>query len=88
MMSTVLGLELRSGASGLRFHDPATGRNIPTRAETVAGWERAERLLEQEKQARERAERLREQEKQARQAAEARVAELEALLRRERDRDS
>ena len=66
MMSTVLGLELRSGTSGLRFHDPVMGRNIPTRAETVAGWERAERL--------------REQEKQARQAAEARVAELEALL--------
>ena len=80
MTSTVLGLELRSGASGLRFHDPVIGRNIPTRAETVAGWERAERLLEQEKQARERAERLREQEQQARQAAEARVAELEALL--------
>ena len=80
MMSTVLGLELRSEASGLRFHDPVMGRNIPTRAETVAGWERAERLLEQEKHARERAERLREQEEQARQAAEARVAELEALL--------
>ena len=56
MMSTVLGLELRSGASGLRFHDPVMGRHIPTRTETVAGWERAERLLEQEKQARERAE--------------------------------
>ena len=102
MMSTVLGLELRSGASGLRFHDPVMGRNIPTRAETVAGWERAERLREQEKQARERAERLREQEKQAReraerlreqekqarQAAEARVAELEALLGGQHGRDS
>ena len=74
MMSTVLGLELRSTGSGLRFHDLATGRNIPTRAETVEGWERAERL--------------REQEQPARQAAEARVAEMEALLGRERRRDS
>ena len=88
MTSTVLGLELRSGASGLRFHVPVIGRNIPTRAETLAGWERAERLLEQEKQARERAERLREQEEQARQAAEARVAELEALLGGQHGRDS
>ncbi len=67
MTSGVLGLELRSGESGLRFHDPVTGRNLLTRAETEAAWERAE---------------------QARQTAEARVAELEALLRRERGRDS
>ena len=60
------GWNFAAEPSGLRFHDPVMGRNIPTRAETVAGWERAERL--------------REQEKQARQAAEARVAELEALL--------
>ena len=95
VMSTVLGLELRSEASGLRFRDPVTGLNIPTWAETVAAQTRAEQERDQERQARaqerqqrEQAEQQREQEKLARQAAEARVAELEALLRRERSRDS
>ncbi len=115
MASGVLGLELRSGASGLRFHDTETGRNLLTRAETEAARERAERGREQERQARQRAEqereraeqgreraeqereqaerarqqaeRARQREKQAREAAEARVAELEALARRERPGD-
>lgn len=65
--SEALGLEVRAGAWGLRFHDAATGRNVMTLAETD--------------EARERAERGWRREQEARRAAEARVAELEALLR-------
>ena len=72
--SEALGLEVRAGAWGLRFHDAATGRNVLTLAETDAARERAEH-------ARERAERGWRREQEARRAAEARVAELEALLR-------
>ena len=65
--SEALGLEVRAGAWGLRFHDAATGRNVMTLAETD--------------EARERAERGWRREQEARRAAETRVAELEALLR-------
>ena len=88
MASAVLGLELRSGESGLRFHDAKTGRDLLTRAETEAAQEQAERARELAEEARQRAEQEREQEKRAREAAQARVAELEAVLRRERGRDS
>ncbi len=81
LRSRMLGLELRLTEGGLRFHDPVTGLNVRTLAETDEAWEQAEKAREQEQQARERAE-------ERWQAAEARVAELEALLRRERGRDS
>lgn len=60
MTSAALGLELRATGRGLRFHDPATGRDLPTYAERTAAQQQAEA---------------------GRQRAEARVAELEALLR-------
>ena len=63
MTSRVLGLELRMNDGELRFHDPATSRNLLT--------------LEEADDARRQAE-------DARRAAESRVAELEALLRQER----
>ena len=76
--SAVLELELRLvGERGLRFHDPATGQDLPNLAETDAARQRAE-------QARQAAETRLADEAAARQAAEARVAELEALLRRSR----
>ena len=50
--------------------------------------EQAEQAREQEQQAREQAEQARERAEEGWQAAAARVAELEALLRRERGRDS
>ena len=85
----------------LRFHDPATGQNILTLTESNEGRRRAEQACQREKQARQEAEAGRqaaetslEREAMARQAAEeaqqqaeTRVAELEALLRRERGRD-
>ena len=72
--SEVLGLEVRLTQRGLRFHDPQTGRDLPTLAETDAVVEREQRL-------REEAETRLEQEAAARQRAEARVAELEERLR-------
>ena len=48
--SSVLGLELWISERGLRFHDPATGEDVPSLAERREAWER-------EQQARERAER-------------------------------
>ena len=48
--SRVPGLELRISERGLRFHDPATGEDVPSLAERREAWER-------EQQARERAER-------------------------------
>ena len=98
MASTALGLELRLGAGGLRFHDALRGQTLGTFAETdeareraEAARERAEVAREHAEAAREHAEAAREQEEtrrrtaeEAHRAAEARVAELEALLRRER----
>ena len=56
MASAVLGLELRESARGLRFHDPATGRDLPTYAETCAAQRQAEaRIKELEALLRERA---------------------------------
>ena len=66
--SAVLGLDLVVHGDGFRFRDPATGELLPDHAETEA--------------ARQEAEAVRDREASARRAAEARVAELEALLRR------
>ena len=73
--SAVLNLYLRWERGQLLWHDPATGRHIPTFEQ-----EREARL--QEQQARRQAEEARLQEQQARIAAESRVRELEAELQR------
>ncbi len=75
MESGVLGLELRVTDRGLRFHDPVTGRELPSPAESHEAQEHAEANWQ-------RAEAERQQERAARQRAETRIAELEALLRK------
>ena len=99
LASGVLGLELRLTERGLRFHDPQTGQDLPNLAETDEARQRqarererqarqaAETRLAQETAARQQEALARQQEAVARAAAEARVAELEALLRGERDSD-
>ena len=65
--SAVLGLDLVVHGDGFRFRDPATGELLPDHAETAAALGASEAA--------------RQREESARRAAEARVAELEALLR-------
>ena len=67
LRSETLGLDLRVKGTHMRFHDPATGQDLPTYREVHAAREAAAAQAEQEVA--------------ARRAAEARVAELEALLR-------
>ena len=88
MSSSVLGLELRISERGLRFHDPATGEDVPSLAERREAWEHEQQARERAERGWQRAEQERQQERQARQQAEARLAELEALLREQRGRDS
>ncbi len=76
MLSAVLGLELRVAGSELRFRDSMSGERVRTLSESNEERRRAE-------QERRRAESRLAQEAEARRAAEARVAELEALLRRD-----
>ena len=76
MFSAVLGLEVRVSGGELRFRDPVTGERVRTLSESNEERQRAE-------QARQRAESRLAREAEARRAAEARVAELEALLRRD-----
>ena len=87
--SAVLGLDLVPRGDGFRFRDPATGELLPDHKETATARDRAESARRAAEQARDReasarrvAETARHREASARQAAEARVAELEALLRR------
>ena len=94
--SAVLGLDLVTCGAGFRFRDPATGELLPDHAETAAARDReasarrtAEAARHREASARQAAETARQaaetarhREASARRAAEARVAELEALLRR------
>ena len=75
LTSAVLGLELRLSERGLRFHDPRAGRDLPNLAETDDERQRVEHALRE-------AESRFDREAAARRAAQARVAELEALLRR------
>ena len=65
--SPMLNLHIRWERGELRWHDPATGLHIPT--------------LQSERESREAERRGREAERQARLRAEARVRELEELLR-------
>ena len=81
LASAVLGLELRLTTRGLRFRDPQTGQELSDLEET-------EDARERERRARRVAETRLAQEAAAREAAESRIAELEALLRRERGDDS
>ena len=80
--SAVLGLDLVARGDGFRFRDPATGEFLPDHAETAAALRAAETARHREASARQAAETARHREASARRAAEARVAELEALLRR------
>ena len=77
MWSRVLGLELRLESHGLRFRDPATGDYLLTHAEAEDERRREKQALQHAQQARQAAER-------AAEAAQARVAELEALLSKNR----
>ena len=79
--SPVLGLDLRAEGRLLRFRDPATGKDVRHRDEEAAGRRAAEARADREAAGR-RAEAT------ERRAAQARVAELEAALRRLRDHSS
>jgi Uma2 family endonuclease len=86
--STVLGLEVRVESGELAFYDPKTGKKLLTHEEEnaarIAAETRAfnaENLAQAEAIARERAENQAKQEAKARITAEARIAELEALLK-------
>ena len=80
--SEVLGLDVLVDDELLRFRDPATGQDVRHRQEDIAAAERAEASAERAKTWAERAEAQARQEAADRKAAEARVAELEAALRR------
>ena len=87
--SEVLGLDVLVDDELLRFRDPATGQDVRHRLEDIAAAEKAEASAERAKAWAERAKAWAEraeaqagQEAADRKAAEARVAELEAALRR------
>ena len=90
LRSEALGLWvwLEGPGQALRWHDPATGKDIETHAEVLAAREAAEARAEQETAARQAAEDRAEQETAARQTAEDRAgvaedrAEREAAARR------
>ena len=102
LASAVLGLELRLTERGLRFHDPRTGDDLRSLTEEKEMRQQAEHARQRAEQAQQRAEQERQeaesrlaqeaaarrQEAAARQAAEARVAELEDLLRQAGGSDS
>ena len=75
LASAVLGLELRLAARGLRFHDPATGQDLPNLAETDEARQREKQARQREKQARQEAETRLAREGAARQEAETRLAQ-------------
>ena len=83
--SEVLGLELRVAGRRLRFYDPRTGEELRDLAEAEDGRREAEDGRREAEDRRREAEARVEQEAAARQAAEARLAELEALLRSRSD---
>ena len=94
--SEALGLDVRVDGELLRFRDAATGRDVPHRPEVAAAAEHAEAQAKREAAQRKAAEAKAEREAaraeqeaaraireaSARSAAEARVAQLEAALRR------
>lgn len=82
MYSAVLSLALRIEGGELRFFDPKAGRYLLTLTESNAERQRMEQERQRAETARDSAEARILQEAAARRAAEARVAELEALLKR------
>ncbi|MDE0419840.1 MAG: Uma2 family endonuclease [Gammaproteobacteria bacterium] len=89
--SDVLGLDLILHPGGFRFRDPATGETLPDAVEAAAqrdeaAAQRDEAAAQRDEVAAQRDEAAaqRDNEAAARHAAEARVAELEALLRQSR----
>lgn len=87
--SEILELELWWEKETLRFRDPSTGKFLPTIKETREAWLAADARTEAERTARDFAEERAEAERTARgiaeeraDTAEARVAQLEAELRR------
>ena len=94
--SAVLGLDLLARGDGFRFRDPATGELLLDHVEEASARRAAEAARDREASARRAAETerhreasarraaeaARDREASARRAAEARVAEMEALLRR------
>ena len=81
LSSEVLGLELRAKAGGeMRFHDPATGEDLPTLGETHAAL-RDEAAARRTAESRAEAAESRAETAESRaEAAEVRIAELEARL--------
>ena len=86
--SPVLGLDLRAEGRLLRFRDPATGKDVRHRDEEAAGRRAAEARAEREAAGRRSEAAGRRSEAAGRRAALARVAELEAALRRALRRSS
>ncbi len=96
--SEVLELDIRLEKGGLRFYDPATGRKLLSYQEIEQARQQAEQARQQAEQARQQAEQAHQQADQARQEAEqrwqqetvarqaleARLAELETQLRRQK----
>ena len=91
LRSETLGLDFRVKGEEMCFHDPATGRDLPRLFEEHAARraaesrvEAAESRVEAAESRAEAAESRVEREAAARRAAEARTAELESLLRKDR----
>jgi Uma2 family endonuclease len=89
MRSAVLGLEVQVTDGKLRFHDPVAGRTLHSHAEAEQAWRQAEQAQRQAEQAQQQAEQAQrqaearaEREAAQRRLLEARLAELEAQLRR------
>ena len=80
--SEVLGLDVRKDGELLRFRDAATGRDVRHWSEIAADEKQAQRAVERESIRAEREAARASREAAARSAAQARVAELEAALRR------
>ena len=80
--SRVLGLELRISERGLRFHDPATGEDVPSLAERREAWEREQQARERAEWGWQRAEQKRERAEQKRERAEQERRRAEQERRR------
>ena len=80
--SPTLNLELHWVDGRLRIYDPKGGRWLQNMEETAEAKEVAEAAIERERAARQSAETIAETERAARESAEARLAEMEAELRR------
>ena len=81
LTSETLGLELRAQNGEIRFRDPATGQVLLSHSEANAARRKEAAALRAAESRAEREAALRQEEVAARRAAEARIAELEALLR-------